>query len=98
MNPKSFQHSITIRLKNKPLHVARRPVFSATDDLFSATGDVFEAFGRGAAQGTKKVSAPDAFGPPAAGLSVPKVRRSSPGSPKRIQKSGKRLSKKLCKK
>ena len=54
MNPKSFQHSIKIRSKNEPLHVARGPVFSATDDLFSATGDVFEAFGRGAASGCQK--------------------------------------------
>ena len=54
MNRKSFKHSIKIRLKNEPLHVARGPVFSATDDLFSATGDVFEAFGRGATPGVPK--------------------------------------------
>ena len=54
MNPKSFQHSIEMRSKNEPLHVARGSVFSATDDLFSATGDVFEAFGRGEASGCQK--------------------------------------------
>ena len=35
----------------------------------------------GRPQGAKKVSAPDAFGAPAASLSGPKVRRNRPGSP-----------------
>ena len=43
----------------------------------------------GRPQSAKKVSALDAFGAPAASLSGPKVRRNRPGSPKRIQKSGK---------
>ena len=43
----------------------------------------------GRPQSAKKVSALDAFGSPAATLSGPKVRRNRPGSPKRIQKSGK---------
>ena len=54
MNPQSFQHSIKIRSKNEPLHVARGPVFSATDDVFSATESVFEASGRGAAPECQK--------------------------------------------
>ena len=43
----------------------------------------------GRPQSAKKVSALDPFGSPAASLSGPKVRRNRPGSPKRIQKSGK---------
>ena len=52
----------------------------------------------GRPQGAKKVSAPDAFGPPAESLSGPKVRSNRPGAPKRIQNSGNRRSKNRCQK
>ena len=86
MHPKSFQHSIEIRLKNEPLHVARRPVFGATDDLFSATGDVFEAFGPGEASGCQKGERAGCFWSP---RDVPFWSKSAKQSPRGAQKDPK---------
>ena len=95
MNPKSFQHSIKIRSKNEPLHIARGPVFSATDDVLSATGHVFEASGRGAAPECQKGERTGCFwiprGEPFWSKSAKKSPRVAPKDPKirkkAIQKS-----------
>ena len=88
MKSKSLQHLIKIRLKHEPLHVARGPVFSATDDVFSVTSYVFEASGRGAASECQKGERAGCFWIPR-GEPFWSKRRNRPGSPKRIQKSGK---------
>ena len=98
MNPKSFQHSIKIRLRDEPLHVARGPVFSATYEVFSATGDVFEASGRGAAPECQKGERAGCFWIPRGEPFWSKRARKSPSVAKKDPKIRKRPSQNRCKK
>ena len=98
MNPKSFKHSIKIRLKNEPLHVARGPVFSATDDIFSVTGHVFEASGRGAAPECQKGERAGCFWSPRGEPFWSKSAKKAPGVIRKDLKIQKRPSQNRCKK
>ena len=98
MNPTIFQHSIGIRLKNEPLHVALGPVFSATDDIFNVTGHVFEASGLGAAPECQKGERAGCFWIPRGEPFWSKSARKSPGVAKKDPKIRKRPSQNRCKK
>ena len=98
MNPKSFQHSIEIRSKNEPLHVARGPVFSATDDVFGATEPVFEASGRGAAPECQKGERAGCFWISRGEPFWSKSAKKSPGVAQKDPEIRKRPSQNRCKK
>ena len=93
MNPKSFQHSIKIRSKNEPLHVARGLFLVQRTTFLVQRATFLRPLDEGRPQSAKKVSALDAFGSPVASLSGPKVRRNRLGYPE-IQK---RPSQNRCK-
>ena len=98
MNPKSFQHSIKIRSKNEPLHVARGPFLVQRTTFLVQRAMFLRPLDERRPQSAKKVSALDVFGSPAASLCGPKVRRNHQGSPQKDPKSRKRPSQNRCKK